>query len=109
MDLAKKRCVPCEGNIKPLSNSQIQALLKNLTEWEKNSDEKFIKRRFKFKNFIESLEFVNKIGAIAEEENHHPDLEFGWGYCEVRLYTHSINGLHENDFIVASKINNLKK
>jgi 4a-hydroxytetrahydrobiopterin dehydratase len=66
-----------------------------------------IRRKFTFRNFAESLAFVNQVAAVAETENHHPDIEFGWGYAVFTLYTHDIGGLHENDFIVAAKINAL--
>ncbi len=73
--------------------------------WDLKSDGKRIERRFEFGNFQQALNFVNQAGAIAEAEGHHPDIKFGWGYCAISVYTHKINGLHENDFILAAKIN----
>jgi 4a-hydroxytetrahydrobiopterin dehydratase len=105
--LTQKNCVPCEGGLAPLAAEQAQTMLKEVPGWELANDGKAIKRRFKFKNFKTALELVNKAGAIAEAEGHHPDITFGWGYAEFLLWTHSIGGLHENDFIMASKINEL--
>lgn len=80
-------------------------MLKKVPGWELANGGKAIKRRFEFKNFKQALAFVNKVGEIAEAEDHHPDISFGWGYAEFLLWTHAIGGLHENDFIMASKIN----
>ncbi len=85
---------------------QAKAMLE-VPGWELANDGKAIKRRFTFKNFAQALDFVNKAGEIAESEGHHPDISFGWGYADIMLWTHAIGGLHENDFIVASKINAL--
>ena len=106
-DLTQKKCVPCEGGLSPLSADQAKALLKDVPGWELTNGGKAIKRRFTFKDFQSALDFVNKAGEIAEAEGHHPDITFGWGYAECMLWTHAIGGLHENDFIMASKINNL--
>jgi 4a-hydroxytetrahydrobiopterin dehydratase len=108
MTLSDKKCVPCEGGLAPLSAAEVAKLLKTIDGWEVSSDNKLISRNFKFKNFVKALDFVNKVGAIAEEEGHHPDIEFGWGYAKIKLQTHSIGGLHENDFIVAAKINKIE-
>lgn len=105
--LENKKCVPCEGGLSPMTPEQARDMLKEVPGWELTKGSKAIQRRYKFKNFKQSLEFVNKVGAIAEAEGHHPDITFGWGYAEITLWTHAINGLHENDFIVASKINGL--
>jgi 4a-hydroxytetrahydrobiopterin dehydratase len=106
--LAQKKCMPCQGAT-PLNPSQIGQMMAEIPGWElvvlKSSPA--ITRRFSFKNFALALEFVNKAGAVAEAENHHPDIAFGWAYAQFTLYTHDINGLHENDFIVAAKINAL--
>lgn len=107
MGLKDKKCVPCEGGLSPLAAPQVQAYLKDVQGWNANAEHTQIFRDFRFKNFAQSLAFVNHIGAVAEEENHHPDISFGWGYCKVVLQTHSIHGLHENDFIVAAKINSI--
>ncbi len=73
-----------------------------IVDWHK------LKRKFKFKNFAEALAFVNRVGALAESEGHHPDIRFGWGYAEITLFTHAVGGLSENDFILAAKIDILK-
>ena len=109
-DLAKKTCIPCEGNIPPFDKSEIHKYLKKVNGWEvKSNDEKsfYLIKRFTFKNFKESQNFVNKLGDLAEIENHHPDISFGWGYCEVKIFTHAIKGLAESDFILAAKIDKI--
>jgi 4a-hydroxytetrahydrobiopterin dehydratase len=105
--LDKKKCVPCEGGVSALAPEAAKKLLAEVKGWEFAKDGKAIHRRFTFKNFKQALDFVNKVGAIAEAEGHHPDITFGWGYADCLLWTHAIGGLHENDFIVASKINAL--
>lgn len=105
--LIQKKCVPCEGGLSPLSLIEAQKLLKDIPGWELANENKAIRRRFTFKDFAQSIAFVNKVGEIAESEGHHPDITFGWGYADIMLWTHAIGGLHENDFIVASKINAL--
>jgi len=109
MSLSDKKCVPCEGGVTPLSAEEIEKLLQDLDDWTLSEKGVSIARSIKFKNFKESLAFVNKVGDLAEEEGHHPDFTFGWGYCHVVLMTHAINGLHENDFIIAAKIDKLLK
>jgi len=104
-DLASKKCVPCEGGVEPISRERAQEYLKQLnSDWQIIDNGRKIRREFKFKNFKETLNFVNKVGEIAENEGHHPDIEFGWGYVNITLFTHAINGLFENDFILAAKI-----
>ncbi len=88
-----------------LSEEEIKNSLKELDGWKVEG--KFLRKKFKFENFAESLEFVNKIGEIAEEADHHPDITFGWGYAEIELTTHDTGGLTHNDFDVAEKIENL--
>lgn len=105
--LSKKKCIPCEGGVKALTFDELEDYKNEVPDWEIMDDGKSIKKRLKFSNFVKSLEFVNKVALIAEEENHHPDIEFGWGYCVITMQTHSVGGLHENDFIVASKINEI--
>lgn len=104
MTLLEKKCVPCEGGVLPLSIQKAQELMKEIDGWTLSSDAKEVKKEWKFKNFAEALAFANKVGAIAEAENHHPEIEIAWGKVEVELSTHSIGGLSENDFIVAAKI-----
>ncbi len=109
-DLLKKKCVPCEGNISPFDKSEIHKYLKKIDGWDvkKDKDKSFyLIKDFKFKNFEESQNFVNKVGVISEQEGHHPDIHFGWGYCKIRIFTHAIKGLAESDFILAAKIDNI--
>jgi len=101
MELHKKKCVPCRGDIPPFTKDQIDEYLKFLSGEKKAF---YLTKGFKFKNFEDSLGFINKLSQIAEEEGHHPDLKFGWGYAEVNIYTHAIKGLSLSDFILASKI-----
>ena len=101
-----KKCNPCESGTKPLSGNLIKNYLKHVKNWEIINNK--LSKEFKFKDFKEALKFVNKISIIAEKENNHPDIYFTWGKCRIILFTHSINGLSENDFIVASKIDKLK-
>jgi 4a-hydroxytetrahydrobiopterin dehydratase len=107
MSLTSKTCVPCRGGIPPLEEAQAQALLGETPGWELIDDATKIRRTFSLGDFAESMALVNKVGDLAEEEGHHPDITFGWGYCTVLFYTHKIKGLHENDFIMAAKVNAL--
>jgi|SRR6185503_9349272 len=104
-DIKQKKCVPCEGGVKPLTPDEYGAFLRNeLSGWAER-EEKYIEKDYKFKDFKEALAFVNKVGAIAEEEGHHPDINLhGWNKVKLTLSTHAIGGLSENDFILASKI-----
>ncbi len=109
-DLAKKKCIPCEGNIPPFDTSEIHKYLKKIDGWDvKSNDGKnfYLIKSFKFKNFLESQSFVNKVANISEQENHHPDIYFGWGYCKIKIFTHAIKGLAESDFILAAKIDQI--
>lgn len=106
-DLVSKKCVPCEGGVLPFDISEIHKYQKKVDGWELKKNEKdvfFLEKKFIFKNFISSQNFVNKIGEISEKENHHPDISFGWGYAKIIITTHAIEGLSENDFILAAKI-----
>ena len=105
--LSEKKCVPCEGGAIPFDISQIHKYQKKVDGWNVSKSEKnifFLEKKFKFKNFIESQKFVNEVGKISEIEGHHPDIVFGWGYAKINITTHAIEGLSENDFILASKI-----
>lgn len=106
-DLAGKTCTPCRGGVPPLNPTAVAAHLRQMPEWTIRDEGRRIERRFTFATFLEALAFVQKVGKIAEAEQHHPDLAFGWGYATVSLQTHAINGLHDNDFIVAAKIDRL--
>ena len=106
-DLLNKKCVPCEGGVRPFDISEIHKYQKKVDGWDVIKNNKgifFLEKKFKFKNFLESQNFVNLVGNISEEEGHHPDLSFGWGYAKVSITTHAIEGLSENDFILAAKI-----
>jgi 4a-hydroxytetrahydrobiopterin dehydratase len=109
-DLSKKKCVACDGDILPFDTSEIHKYLKKVDGWDvKNNEDKnfYLIKNFKFENFEESQKFVNNVAYIAEEENHHPDISFGWGYCIIKIYTHAIKGLAESDFILAAKIDKI--
>lgn len=107
MNLKEKKCKPCEGGVPPLKADEIKEYTNELkTDWEIINDKK-ISRSFKFKNFREALDFANQVGEIAEEEQHHPDLHVYFGKVTVDLSTHAIGGLSENDFIIASKVEDL--
>ena len=109
-DLFNKKCVPCEGGVIPFDISEIHKYQKKVDGWNINENKEkifFLEKSFKFKNFLESQKFVNKVGEISEQESHHPDIKFGWGYVEISITTHAIKGLSENDFILASKIDKI--
>ena len=109
-DLAEKKCIPCEGGIPNFDITEIHKYLKMVDGWKVETDESkiyFLLKEFKFNNFKESQEFINKVGEIAENEGHHPDIWFGWGYAKIKIFTHAIKGLHESDFILAAKIDKL--
>jgi 4a-hydroxytetrahydrobiopterin dehydratase len=106
-DLLNKKCVPCEGGIAPFDLSEIHKFQKKVDGWDVKKNEKktyFLEKNFKFSNFLKSQNFIIKVGEISEEENHHPDISFGWGYAKIIITTHAIEGLSENDFILAAKI-----
>jgi len=107
MSLTQKTCVPCQGGTAPLTPEETKQLLNQVPGWELNGSSDRLNRKVIFDDFVAALDFVNKVGAVAEEEGHHPDISFGWGYTEILLFTHKIEGLHENDFIMAAKINDL--
>ena len=107
-DLVNKHCKVCEGGVEPLDAEQAQHYVAKLSlGWQLGGDGKFIRREFSFKNFYQTMSFVNAIAHIANTEDHHPDLELGYNYCRVQYSTHAIGGLSENDFICAAKIDAL--
>ena len=109
-DLTKKKCMPCEGGVLPFDTSEIHKYQKKVDGWDIVKGETeifFLLKKFKFDNFLKSQEFVNEVGKISEEEGHHPDISFGWGYAEIKVTTHAIKGLSENDFILAAKIDKI--
>ena len=109
-DLLNKKCVPCEGGVKAFDISEIHKYQKKVDGWELAKDKTeiyFLEKEFKFKNFLDSQKFINEVGKISENEGHHPDILFGWGYAKIRITTHAIEGLSENDFILAAKIDKI--
>lgn len=106
-DLASRECVPCRGGVPPMGGAEIDKFIKELDGWEV-VEEHHLRKTFEFKNFRESLAFVNRVGELAEEQGHHPDIFFGWGHAEVNIWTHKIDGLTESDFILAAKIDRQK-
>ena len=106
-DLLNKKCVPCEGDAIPFDISEIHKYQKKVDGWEIIQNDKkvyLLEKKFEFKNFLESQKFVNEVGRVSENEGHHPDIMFGWGYAKINITTHAIEGLSENDFILAAKI-----
>src|SRR6185437_5914179 len=105
--LSSQKCLACSGAMPKLSKKEIKENLKELNRWEiKNKN---LYKKIKFKNFKSALSFVNKIGAIAEKEGHHPDISFTWGRVEISVFTHEVKALTINDFILAAKIDKIKK
>ena len=109
-DLLNKNCTPCEGGILPFDISEIHKYQKKVDGWNVKKNQKniyFLEKNFKFKNYIKSQNFINRVGEISEIENHHPDISFGWGYAKIFITTHAIEGLSKNDFILAAKIDQM--
>ena len=109
-ELLNKKCVPCEGSVIPFDISKIHEYQTKVDGWDILKDKKeifFLDKIFNFKNFLESQKFINEVSKISEDEGHHPDILFGWGYAEIKITTHAIEGLSENDFILAAKIDHL--
>jgi 4a-hydroxytetrahydrobiopterin dehydratase len=105
-DLSSRQCIPCRGGVPPLKGQGITNLLTELDGWEV-LNQHHLKKNFSFANFREAQQFVNRIGDLAEEQGHHPDICFGWGRAEITIWTHKIDGLTESDFILAAKIDKL--
>jgi 4a-hydroxytetrahydrobiopterin dehydratase len=105
--LAEKKCTPCRGGVPPLMLAEAERFRSHTPNWELRDDSPRIERTFRFSNFREALSFVRDVGELAEAEGHHPDVSFGWGYATISLRTKKIKGLHENDFIMASKIDRM--
>ncbi len=103
-ELLKKRCVPCEGGVRPMVWAEASALLQQVPGWAMEGGSK-ITKTFTFKNFKQAISFVNKVADLAEREGHHPDIEISWNKVQLTLWTHTIGGLSQNDFIVAAKVN----
>ena len=107
MSLIQKTCVPCEAGTPPLEEAKAKELMKEVPAWALKDGHLY--KKFKFRNFVETMEFINKIAEIAENEGHHPDFSVHYNKIEIELWTHAINGLSENDFIVAAKIDNISQ
>ena len=105
-DLADRNCVPCRGIVPPLTGEQLEPYLTELPSW-KLIEEHHIEKTFLFPDFRKALQFVNRVGEVAEQEGHHPDLTLSWGKVDARIYTHKAQGLTESDFILAAKIDRL--
>jgi 4a-hydroxytetrahydrobiopterin dehydratase len=104
--LADKTCVPCRGGVAPLKGAELEKLHHIVSQWTV-ANEHHIHREFRFPDFKQALDFVNRVGALAEEQGHHPDILLAWGKAEITLWTHKIDGLTESDFIMAAKIDRL--
>ena len=107
MGLSSKRCVPCMAGAPALEREKAEKLLSETPGWELSEDAKRIHRKLRFGDFRSAMQFAGRVGELAEQEDHHPEITFGWGYCTVAFWTHKIGGLHENDFIMAAKVNDL--
>ena len=101
--LARRNCVPCKGGVPPLRGAALKALQKQVPAWSVVNGH-HITRDFAFPNFVKALKFVNRVGALAEKQGHHPDIFLTWGRASITLWTHKIDGLTESDFIMAAKI-----
>ena len=108
VELKDLRCLACTGETPKLTNIEIQDNIKFLNKWQINDDNEMIFKKFIFKSFKKALNFTIQISKIAEIENHHPDISFGYGYCIIMIHTHAIKALTINDFILASKIDNIE-
>jgi len=104
-ELNEKRCAPCEGGVDKLTTQQIEQFMPEIPEWSLKDD--ILVRSYKFDDFIQALEFTNRVGALSEEEAHHPEIVLAWGQVDLRIWTHAIDGLSENDFILAAKVDRL--
>ena len=105
-DLASRECVPCRGGVPPLKGEELRRLNDQVDGWTV-VEEHHLMKVYKFRDFAESLAFVNRVGELAEQQGHHPDICFGWGRVEITIWTHKIDGLTESDFILAAKIDEL--
>ncbi len=108
-DLSEQKCEPCSGDIPPMEKDEWSEMKDELEDGWKVVNGHHLEREFKFNDFEEALEFVNRVGEIAEKEGHHPNICFTWGQARIKIFTHKIDGLHENDFILASKIEEIDR
>ena len=107
MDLASKQCVPCRGGVPPLEGAQLTELMHQLGEGWQLVEEHHLAKEFRFPDFAAALAFVNRVGALAEDQGHHPDLHLAWGRVRIEIWTHKIDGLTESDFILAARSDSL--
>lgn len=105
-ELSERRCVPCRGGVPPLTAEEIAPLAAQLADWQV-VDNHHLRKSYEFPDFRAALDFVNSVGDLADAEDHHPDIAFGWGRAEITIWTHKIDGLRESDFILAAKIDRL--
>ena len=105
-ELAAKTCVPCKGGVPPLKGSELEALENQLTGW-KVVNEHHLSKSYSLPDFVKALAFVNRVGELAEQQGHHPDIYLSWGKVDIQIWTHKIDGLTESDFILAAKIDKL--
>ncbi len=106
MSLARKECVPCKGGVPPLKGDELNRLSEQVEGWDV-IEEHHLSKTYKFPNFVKALEFVNKVGSIAEQQGHHPNIFLTWGKARIETWTHKIDGLTESDFILAAKIDEI--
>jgi len=106
MSLADKHCVPCRGGVPPFAGDELEKMKAQVLGWDV-VDGHHLAKTYRFPDFVSALAFVNKVGAVAEEEGHHPDVYLSWGKVELKIWTHKINGLTESDFILAAKSDGL--
>ncbi len=106
-ELSSRQCVPCRGGVPPLKGEEITKFLVQLNGWEV-IEQHHLRKNYRFEDFSEALRFVNKVGDLAEQQGHHPDICFGWGNAEIKIWTHKIDGLTESDFILAAKIDDIR-
>ncbi len=106
-ELANRVCVPCKGGIPPLKGKELKALQNQLGNGWNVINEHYLKKKWKFDDFESALNFTNKIGSLAEDQGHHPDIYLAWGKVEIKMWTHKISGLTESDFILAAKIDRI--
>lgn len=106
-DLTDRHCVPCEGGVDAIDRQTAEHMLSDIPGWELSDDSKMLSRRFEFKGFFRTMSFINAMAWVVNNENHHPDFSAGYNYCKVGFTTHAIDGLSENDFICAARVNAL--
>jgi 4a-hydroxytetrahydrobiopterin dehydratase len=107
-DLASRRCVPCKGGVPPLAGRPLEDLLARLGGGWRVVDGHHLAKEYRFKNFVDALAFTNRVGALAEEQQHHPDIHLAWGRVRIEIWTHKIDGLTESDFVLAAKADRLE-